>query len=166
MRLIFSIIIALALKFTAAAQTAQTTSGSKTNCKPSMTIVNIHRVLAEQEQAWNRADLEGFMAGYWHSDSLTFIGKSGLNKGWQRTLDNYKKSYPTPEKMGKLSFTILKIEELSKNCAYVVGKWHLARKTTQTTNDNLDNLEDLEGHFTLVWRKIKGKWFIVSDHSS
>jgi ketosteroid isomerase-like protein len=132
----------------------------------------IRRILAAQTGAWNRADITGFMDGYWQSDSLTFIGKSGLNKGWQRTLDNYKKSYPTPELMGKLDFTILKVAFLDSKTAYVIGKWHLARTLTTLQPENLTadkkipQNNDLQGHFTLVWKKIKGKWVIISDHSS
>ena len=44
--------------------------------------VEIRRILAAQTDAWNTANLDGFMNGYWQSDSLTFIGSSGLNKGW------------------------------------------------------------------------------------
>ena len=29
--------------------------------------------MAEQEEAWNRGDLEAFMLPYWKSDSLLFI---------------------------------------------------------------------------------------------
>jgi len=116
---------------------------------------SIRRTMAEQELAWNRGDLEGFMAGYWHSDSLRFIGSRGLTYGWQQTLDNYKKGYPDAEAMGKLKFTILSVEQLSKRSAYVIGKWYLTRKNG-----------DLSGHYTLLWKKMKGKWVIVADHSS
>ncbi len=115
----------------------------------------IRRVMAEQESAWNRADLEAFMDGYWKSDSLTFIGSRGVTNGWQATLDSYKKGYPNAEAMGKLTFTILTLEILSPESAYVIGKWHLARTKGE-----------LGGHFTLLWKKIGGKWVIVADHSS
>ena len=116
----------------------------------------IRQVFAAQEVAWNKGDIAGFMQGYWQSDSLCFIGKSGLTKGWQRTLDNYKRSYPTATAMGKLDFTVISIEFLSKKSAYVIGKWHLARTEGG----------DLAGHYTLLWKKIGGKWVIVADHSS
>ena len=116
---------------------------------------SIRKVMADQEAAWSRGDIEGFMAGYWHSDSLRFIGSRGVSYGWKTTLENYKKSYPDQESMGKLTFTILSVEKLSKRSAFVVGKWHLARKKG-----------DLDGHYTLLWKKIDGKWYIVTDHSS
>lgn len=115
----------------------------------------IRRIMADQETAWNQGNLEQFMAGYWKSDSLRFIGSSGLTYSWTQTLSNYKKSYPSVEAMGQLKFTILSVDLISKRHAYVIGKWQLSRKAG-----------DLSGYYTLLWRKIKGKWFIVADHSS
>lgn len=109
----------------------------------------------QQTVAWNNGDLEAFMATYWKSDSLMFIGKSGVTYGWQKTLDNYKKSYPSKDEMGQLRFDIIKVQKLGKDTYNVVGKWQLARK-----------MGDLKGHYTLIFRKINGGWKIVQDHSS
>lgn len=95
------------------------------------------------------------MQTYWHSDSLMFIGKNGVVWGWQKTLENYKKSYPTKEAMGNLSFDIIQIKRLSLQYYSVVGKWMLQR-----SRDNLS------GHFTLLIQKIKEEWKIIADHSS
>lgn len=95
------------------------------------------------------------MNGYWNNDSLKFIGKSGIQYGWQQTLENYKKSYPDKSTMGILKFDIVKIESLSKNSAFVIGKWALTR-----------DKGDVSGFFTLLFRIIDGKWLIVCDHSS
>ncbi|MGI9158739.1 MAG: YybH family protein, partial [Saprospiraceae bacterium] len=115
----------------------------------------IRAIMARQEAAWNRGDLEAFMDGYWRSDSLQFIGSRGLTYGWHQTLDNYRKGYPDRAAMGTLTFTLLSVQPLSQKSAFVVGKWHLKR-----------NAGDLSGHFTLLWKKIKGAWVIVADHSS
>ena len=123
--------------------------------KPEKIELTIQAIMKNQEAAWNRGDLEGFMAAYWPSDSLRFIGSRGLTYGWRQTLENYKKGYPDRDAMGKLTFTILSVEKLSLRNAFVIGKWHLARKAG-----------DQSGHYTLLWRKIKGKWLIVADHSS
>jgi len=117
---------------------------------------SIRGIMAEQELAWNRGDLPAFMQGYWQSDSLRFIGSRGLTHGWQTTLDNYRKGYPDRAAMGTLKFTILSVEKLSRRSAFVIGKWHLTR----------GEKGDLSGHYTLLWRKIKGHWVIVADHSS
>lgn len=115
----------------------------------------IRQVLADQQECWNQGDLECFMEGYWKSDELVFIGKSGLTYGWQRTLDNYKKSYPTKEAMGILTFEILITEPISEDFWSVIGKWSLKRK-----NDSPG------GHFSLIFRRLGEDWVIVSDHSS
>ena len=115
----------------------------------------IGNIMHEQEIAWNKGDIDGFMSSYWNNDSLKFIGKSGITYGWKSTLDHYKKSYPDKEAMGKLTFSILSVEQFSDTVCYVTGKWNLKR-----TKD------DLGGYYTLLWKKINGKWVIVIDHTS
>lgn len=115
----------------------------------------IKLLLQKQTECWNNGDIEGFMQTYWKSDSLMFIGKTGVTYGWQNTLDNYKKSYPDKAAMGILKFTIIKTEQLSPKIFNVVGKWHLTRTAG-----------DLEGHYTLLLKKINGRWLIIQDHSS
>ena len=115
----------------------------------------IRNILTQQTIAWNGGDIENFMQPYWHSDSLMFIGKSGITYGWQKTLENYKKSYPDAAAMGKLDFTILQAKRLSVMYFSVIGKWHLARTGG-----------DVGGYFTLLFKKIKNAWVIIQDHSS
>jgi ketosteroid isomerase-like protein len=115
----------------------------------------IRNLLQTQVEAWNRGDLEAFMQTYWKSDSLMFIGKNGIKWGWNETLANYKKGYPDTAAMGKLSFNIIQVKRLSVMYCYVVGKWMLTR-----------SIGDISGHYDLLLRKIKGKWVIISDHSS
>lgn len=117
--------------------------------------IAVKNVLSKQTLAWNSGSIENFMQGYWQSDSLMFIGKSGVTYGWQKTLDNYKKGYPDVAAMGKLDFTILQTKRLSPLYFFVAGKWHLAR-----------TVGDAGGYFTLVFKKIKNMWVIISDHSS
>ena len=117
--------------------------------------ISIRTILQTQQNAWNNGNLETFMHGYWQNDSLMFIGKSGITYGYQKTFDNYKKRYPDTTAMGKLKFTLLHIKPLSHEYYFVVGKWHLQR-----------SVGNLEGHFTLLFRKINGKWYIIADHSS
>ncbi len=115
----------------------------------------IRNVLSQQEECWNTGDLECFMEGYWKSDQLVFIGKSGVTYGWQKTLDNYKKSYPDKDAMGELSFELLIVEPLSNDFWTVIGKWSLQRKS-----------DNPQGHFSLIFRRLGDEWVIVSDHSS
>ncbi len=114
----------------------------------------ILEVMSQQEQDWNNGDIDAFMQGYWQSDSLMFVGKNGIKYGWQTTLENYKKSYPDKSTMGKLSFTIEKLE-VENQTAFMLGKWNITRDGG-----------NIGGYFTLYWRKIDGKWLIVLDHTS
>ena len=115
----------------------------------------IEKIMHEQEAAWNKGDIDGFMTSYWENDSLKFIGKNGITYGWKSTLDNYKKSYPDKATMGELNFSIISVEQLSQNTCYVIGKWNLKREKG-----------DVGGYYTLLWKMIKGQWLIVSDHTS
>ena len=117
--------------------------------------LSIRKVLDDQVKAWNNGDIETFMQGYWKNDSLMFIGKSGINWGWQQTLENYKKRYPDKTAMGNLSFDIVLVKELSPEYYFVVGKWTLKR-----------TIGDLSGHYNLLFRNIHGRWLIIADHSS
>lgn len=117
----------------------------------------VREVLNLQQQAWNKGDIEGYMQGYWKSDSLSFIGKKGITYGWKQTLANYQKSYPNKAAMGSLLFDLRSIQQVSADAVYVIGKWHLKR-----TKD----LGDLQGHFTLLFKKVNNQWVIVADHSS
>ncbi len=115
----------------------------------------IRKVLSTQNEAWNRGNVDAFMVGYWDSDSLMFIGSSGITYGYKNTLANYKKRYPDTVAMGKLTFTLIQVNRLSAEYYHVIGKWHLQR-----------SIGDAGGHFTLVFRKINNRWVIISDHSS
>jgi beta-aspartyl-peptidase (threonine type) len=116
----------------------------------------IRRVLDQQVAAWNKGDLEAFMVGYWKSPDLTFSSGKQMLRGWQATLDRYRKRYQSDgHEMGKLSFSELQIELLGPESAYVRGRWQL-----------VTSKELLGGLFTLIFKKIPGGWRIVHDHTS
>lgn len=117
--------------------------------------IQIRQLLADQTETWNRGDIDSFMKTYWNSDSLMFIGKSGITYGWTNTLNNYKKNYPDTTSMGRLSFDIISVKRLSLQYFHVIGKWHLQR-----------SIGDLSGHYTLLLKKINRRWVIIADHSS
>ncbi|OIQ41767.1 MAG: DUF4440 domain-containing protein [Bacteroidetes bacterium MedPE-SWsnd-G1] len=114
-------------------------------------ILNIMKI---QEEAWSKHDLEGFMQGYWKSDSLKFYGSNGLTYGWDKTLANYKKGYPTPDHSGELKFKINDISKIENESYYVMGEYHLTRK-----------VGNADGVFMIILKKINGEWKIVADTS-
>jgi len=112
-------------------------------------------VLRAQEKAWSKHDLEGYMQGYWKSDSLKFYGSNGITYGWNKTLANYKKGYPTPDHSGVLKFKVNDISRIEIESYYIMGEYHLSR-----------NIGDANGIFMIIFKKIDGEWKIVADTSS
>ncbi len=115
----------------------------------------IQAILDHQQSAWNKGNIDDFMVGYWENDSLLFMGQNGPTYGYNATLKNYKKNYPDKAHMGQLSFSEISMKPLNTDHYFVIGKFFLKR-----------TVGDASGHFTLVFKKINGKWKIISDHSS
>ena len=130
-------------------------------CKPSSQNNEQHElntlkaIMKQQEESWNEGNIEAFMQAYWQSDSLLFVGGKGAVYGWAKTLKNYLSAYSTPEQMGKLTFVNTKMDLLGTEAAFVVGHWRLDRSE-----------DDLQGWYSLLWKKVNGEWKIVADHSS
>ena len=117
----------------------------------------IRKVLDAQVAAWNHGDLEGFMAGYWHSPDLEFYSGDTITLGWEQTLARYKQRYQSEGRdMGQLRFSDLQVHTNPSNVAWVSGHWHLKMK---------DNSER-GGLFTLIFHKTAQGWKIIHDHTS
>lgn len=118
---------------------------------------SIRTVLETQQAAWNRGDVEGFMTGYEASEATTFVGAT-ITRGYRQVLENYRRRYPTKEKMGALTFSGIEIKLLGEDYASVIGKWHLDRAADAGGN--------VGGILTLLLRKTSAGWKIFQDHTS
>ena len=117
----------------------------------------IEKLLRVQQDAWNRHDLEGFMAGYWNSPELTFFSGANEHDGWRATMDRYLATYSSPgHEMGKLEFSGLRVVVLGQDSGFVRGTWKLTMSDGKTPH----------GLFTLVLRKFPAGWKVVHDHTS
>jgi len=114
----------------------------------------VRAVLDAQRTAWNRGDIEGFMAYYWKSDDLTFQSGNARTHGWNDVLARYKKNYPAGT-TGVLAFSDLAVGVLGPDSAYVLGRFRLDRGGPPA-----------EGVFTLILRRTPDGWRIVHDHTS
>ena len=112
-------------------------------------------VLKNQEKFWNKGDIDGFMQGYVKSDYLVFNGSKGPFYGWDSVKDRYIKTYPSKEQMGILNFKIQNISLITPNVAQLLGQFFLNYPK-----------KEVSGYFTLVFIKSKGRWLILSDHTS
>ena len=115
----------------------------------------VRQVLNQQVIDWNKGDVAAFMTGYWDSDSVIFMTKTGPEYGYQPMLEHYKKSFPDKATMGILRFNNLILKRLSPDYYFVIGAFHLTRAAG-----------DVDGQFTLLFRKVKGQWKIAVDHTN
>jgi ketosteroid isomerase-like protein len=114
----------------------------------------LESLVTEQSVAWNRGDIPGFMKAYWNDAKMTFSSGGSTERGWQPTLDRYKRNYPDKKAMGTLTFSDLETSQLADGVALMLGRWKLDRE------------EPVGGNFTLVWKKTNDGWKIIHDHSS
>lgn len=115
----------------------------------------IKKLMNEQVVSWNEGDIPAYMQHYWQSDSMMFVGNKGVTYGWHETLNHYLKSYPNKATMGKLVFDNFTFQWIDTSNIIVIGSWQLERKKG-----------NIGGYFSLLWKKINGKWKIVIDHTS
>ena len=119
---------------------------------------DVRTMLKDSETAWNRGDLVTFASYYEDSPQTTFIGREVVHGGVKAILDRYRRSYPTAEAMGTLTFSEIEVRPLAKGLALAAGKFSLKRTTAGGG--------DASGRFTLVLRQTKSGWKIIHDHSS
>jgi len=117
--------------------------------------LSILSVLENQKKAWNNNDIDKFMLGYLNSEKLIFVSKNGPVYGWDFVKDRYKTEYSSKYLMGDLDFEIYDLFLITNRSAILIGKFNLVRDD-----------EELTGFFSLIFKKIKGDWYIVSDHTS
>lgn len=120
---------------------------------------DIRGVLDAQVEAWNRGDLDGFMAGYKDTEHLRFASGDTVTTGFAATKERYFKRYKADGKeMGKLTFSEVTVEVDSHRMAIVRGRWHLKYEKSA---------DEPHGLFTLTMRWSGGDgWKITSDHTS
>ena len=116
----------------------------------------IRGVLLAQEAAWNRGDLDGFMAGYVKSNELVFTSGGKIRRGWQETFDKYRAKYGSDRStMGHLAFDLLAIQPLGADGAIVLGRWRLT-----------DTPVAGGGVFSLGLVRTRDGWRVIHDHTS
>ena len=116
----------------------------------------IQQVLQQQAEAWNRGDLNEFVASY--AQDCTFVGSTIAATSRQQVLEHYRQKYPSADAMGELACSGIVVHVLDDRVATVTGYWHLQRKNAAGG--------PVGGLFSLVWKLLDGKWQIVLDHTS
>jgi uncharacterized protein (TIGR02246 family) len=116
----------------------------------------IAALIARSTSAWNRGDLEAFMACYDDSAQTLYVAADGVVRGYAAIRAQYAARF-TAEGMGTLEISDLEARELGTGYALAVARWHLARPSTGVGNTS--------GRFTLVLQRGRDGWSIIADHS-
>ncbi len=119
---------------------------------------DIEKILKDSETAWNRGDLVTFASYYEDSPDTTFIGREVVRGGVAAILARYRRSYPTRDAMGDLTFSEIDVRPLAEGVALATGKFSLHR--------NAAGGGDTSGRFTLILKRTPKGWKIIHDHSS
>jgi ketosteroid isomerase-like protein len=107
------------------------------------------------EDAWNRGDFRGYMAGFKNPD-VVFVSGGKFQGGWRGTLDHYIRDYGgSAERRGHLHFYNMKVDLLAPNAAMLIGQYRLVRGPRVT-----------EGVNTRLFKNIHGRWLITMNHVS
>ena len=115
----------------------------------------VQSVLKEQQEVWNRGDIDAFMNGYARSASTVFVSEDEVTRGWATVRDRYRVKYADRAKMGTLTFSDIEVTMLSTDAAVVLGRWKLKREN-----------DEPHGRFTLIFKRLQEGWRIVQDHTS
>jgi hypothetical protein len=112
-------------------------------------------LMRTEEEVWNKGDIEGYVNLYAPHDSTRMIYGSGATYGKDSILAFYKKYWPK-ERMGHLTLTHDSIEKISRKFYYVSGFFSVLSPAGKT----------VKGRFSGLVKKIKGKWYLYTDHSA
>src|SRR4051794_6357663 len=83
----------------------------------------IRAELAREAGAWNRGDLDGFLAGYERAATTTMIGSKDPLRGWDAIAAMYRNKYGERARMGQLTFSDLEVRPLGGGFALAIGHW-------------------------------------------
>ena len=117
--------------------------------------VDIRDIFKAGCTAWNRGDLDAYLASYWDSDKTIWVSSGSLRRGRKAIVAAYKARFSTSQKMGRIDVAELEIDVLTTTDAIAFGRWMLVLED-----------ESSEGFFTVQLKKLEGTWVYVSDHSS
>lgn len=129
-------------------------SFTTTTFAQSKDVKKILAVLRLEEEYWSKGDIEGYVSLYAPLDSTRMILSKGAAYGKENILAFYKKYWPR-EKMGTLVLDGESLERLSRKFYYVTGYFHVSYPDGKT----------IDGRYSSLMIKIKGKWYLYTDHS-
>jgi ketosteroid isomerase-like protein len=123
---------------------------------PQVALRQICAMMAASAQAWNRGQLDAFVADYMEGEGTTYIGSRGIVRGPAAIRDAYAPRFGPGGVRDSLSFERVEVDLLAPDLANTIAWYVLMRGDSITAR----------GPTSLVMRRVKGSWKIVHDHSS
>lgn len=116
----------------------------------------VDTLLVASAEAWNAGELDGFLEWYRRSPETTYIGSSGLVRGWEAIRARYAPLFEPGAARDWLRFEGLAARPLGPNLGLATARYVLVQGDSVTAT----------GIFTLIVRREPEGWRIVHDHSS
>jgi len=117
----------------------------------------VEAAMADSAAGWNAGDVDRFMAIYSDAPEASFVTADGLVRGKAAMLARYRQKYDFADaaKRGVLSFKTLDWRPLGPGHALYIARYTLTYADGRTAS----------GPTSLVFRREKGGWKIIADHS-
>ncbi|PZM80850.1 MAG: hypothetical protein DKT66_16550 [Candidatus Melainabacteria bacterium] len=126
----------------------------RSNSKAAKEIVAL---VARQEKAWNKGDLEAFLNDYLRSPQVTYVSNGNVKRGYDAIREHYLKRYGNSKaSMGQLRLSDLEVTDIGDKHVLCIGKFTVFHHAHVP----------IYGRFSLIFVKTKGEWKIMYDHSS
>ena len=114
--------------------------------------LDVTKVLLQQENAWNKGDLDSYISHYKDAADTQAI-LAGPTRGLANIRSAFHVSYPNRDSMGQLQQTEIEVRALGEDHALAVGKYHLQRSRKSGG--------DTDGMFVEVLEKTGNVWQVV-----
>ena len=111
--------------------------------------------LSASSDAWNRGDLEAFVDDYARDSTTTFVAGGRVQYGWDWIHGNYARWWDLESERDSLQFEDVAARSLGSDYLLTTARFVLFRSDSVTAS----------GPFTLVMKRIEGKWKIIHDQT-
>lgn len=112
----------------------------------------VTKVVVAQENAWNRGDLDGYLAHFKESPE-TEVMLAGPVRGISNVRSAFHLNFPNKDSMGTLEDSEVKVRELGEGFALATGKYRITRARKAGGN--------IEGTFIEVYEKTPAGWRVI-----
>jgi uncharacterized protein (TIGR02246 family) len=132
-------------------------AGSQQLYTASREQLDVTKIVLAQENAWNKGDLDGYLAAYKDASDTEAI-LNGPVHGIAAIRAAFHTSFPNREAMGTLEQSSVEVRELGPNFALALGHYRLAR--------GRKNGGDAEGNFTEIFEKTDAGWKLIFSENT